>query len=137
MVLQKITDTARGISGFGELPVTAQVSMLYDLIAEAQSHNIPLKMICNALNEAGSKCGVRYFKEALFKVRKRRTGRGIELPLEPTKPVSTVAAQKPPKSVQTDSEGNSGLTPKQQREAKAKSYMVNDNPLLNQLKDKE
>lgn len=137
MVLQKITETARQISGFEALPVTAQVSMLYDLIAEAQSHSVPLKMICKALNDAGSTCSVRYLREALFTVRKRHSDRGIA-PGPVSNPATKQAtAPMPSKAVITDSEGNSGLTPKQQREAKAKSYMVNENPLLNQLKAKE
>lgn len=137
LVLQRITEGAQQISGFEALPVTAQISMLHELIADAQSHGIPLKMICKAMNDAGSTCSVRYLREALFTVRKRHKDRAAEPDPVHKTAESKVTAQTPPKSVKTESEGNSELTPKQQREAKARSYMVSDNPLLNQLKAKE
>jgi len=137
LVLQRITEHAQRISGFEALPVTAQVSMLYDLIAEAQRHSIPLKMICEAMNDAGSTCGVRYLREALFTVRKRHKDQvGEPGPVQKTAE-NKATAHTPSKPVKKDNERSLGLTPKQQREAKARSYMVNDNPLLNQLKAKE
>jgi hypothetical protein len=137
LVLQKITEQAKVISGFEALPVTAQVSMLYDLISEAQNHSVPLKMICKALNDAGSTCNVRYLREALFTVRKRHQKRGIEPgPVSPPA-ASHATAQPPSKSVKTESEGNSGLTPKQRRDAKADAYLADSNPLLKQFQSKE
>ncbi|WP_420170744.1 hypothetical protein ACN99C_26680 (plasmid) [Pseudomonas alloputida] len=133
--MQRITDEANRISGFDALPVTAQVSLLYNLIAEAQSHGIPLRMICKAMNDGGSSVTERYLREALFQVRKKREARGestdTTLPVQVEKSAS---AQAPTKPVKTGSEGSSGHTPKQQRETKAQSYMDNSNPLLKQLK---
>lgn len=133
--MQRITDEANRISGFGALPVTAQVSLLYNLIAEAQANRIPLSFICKAMNDAGSSVTERYLREALFQVRKQRKARGqstaATLPAQVEKSVSAPAPTKP---VETGSEGNSGQTPRQQRESKANSYMENSNPLLKKLK---
>lgn len=133
--MQRITDEAQRISGFDALPVTAQVSLLYNLIAEAQEHRIPLRMICKAMNDAGSSVTERYLREAIFQIRKQRKARGqntaADLPIQIEKSAS---AQAPTKPVETGSEGKSGHTPKQQRENKAQSYMENSNPLLKHLK---
>lgn len=138
LVLQKITDNARQITGFESLPVTAQVSMLYHLIEEAQSHRIPLKMICKAFNDAGSTCSVQYFRAALF-VARQRIKKGVIAPagIQTPSPGRTTL-EAPPQSAQADSEGNSGLTQKQRRDAKADSYSLSDsNPLLIQFNSKE
>lgn len=136
MVLDKITSDARHISGFAELPVTAQISLLYNEIEEARRLSIPLASICKALNDAGSKVELRYLREALSVVRRRLSKPGESNVAKVTTARHTAAATVAPakdKADKTPTEQNQ--TPREAREKHAESYMnpANMNPLLRQL----
>lgn len=136
MVLDKITSDARLITGFADLPVTAQISLLYNEIEEARKLSIPLASICKALNDGGSKVELRYLREALSVVRRRLSKSGEPKPATSTAAGRTTAASAAPA---TNKAGKASIeqnqTPREARERHAESYMnsANTNPLLRQL----
>lgn len=131
-----IIAAARRIKGFEKLPVTAQLSLLLAEIEAARKHRLPLQVICEALNEAGSKVTLRYLREALSVVRKRNQG----MPAAPqalpaagiVKTSQTTKPQQTPGAVELEN-----LTPKEAREQKAEAYVTgtSSNPLLNRQRE--
>lgn len=137
LVLEKITEAGKQIPGFANLPVTAQISMLYDEIEAARKLSIPLSAIQSALNQAGSTVTLRYMREALSVVRARMRKNGAAAapetqpsaptPKAPAKPGQSGVIEKPAK------------TPREAREQKAEQYTgsATNNPLLRQLQSKD
>lgn len=137
LVLEKITEAGKQIPGFANLPVTAQISMLYDEIEAARKLSIPLSAIQSALNQAGSTVTLRYLREALSVVRARMRNNGAAAAPETQPSASTPKAPAKP--------GRSGIvekpakTPREAREQKAEQYTgsATNNPLLRQLQSKD
>lgn len=132
MILDALTAKAGEIEGFERLPVTAQISLVYDEIETARKLSIPLSSICSALNKAGSKVTLRYLREALSVVRRRLKSKPLSLPFETIQNLS----EKRPDSILIDQ--STGKTPKILRQEKADKYTNFENPLLRQFnKEKE
>ncbi len=130
MVLSDITNKARAIDNFKDLPVTAQVALLYSEILEARSFRIPLAAICSALNDAGSTVTVRYLRDVLFVIRKQYKKLNKPIAIE-----QNFASIKP-QEVKVPT--NEKITPSEARKQKAEHYTSSNNPLFHQLiKDKE
>lgn len=120
----RITEAANQIDGFAQLPVIAQISLLYSEIESARAMSIPTSVICAAMNKAGSGVTVKYFRDAISTVRKRmkKSNNHGACIVEP-KPPSTPQAPKPAQQTGT-------LTPSKERERKVSNYMDSSNPLL-------
>lgn len=133
VVLSEITKKARAIEGFKDLPVTAQVSLLYSEIIEARNFRIPLAAICSALNEAGSSVTVRYLRDVLFVIRKKYKKSSKNISIE-----HTIETPKPNKSQEVSMPIIEKIKPSEARKQKAEHYTSSNNPLFHQLiKDKE
>ena len=133
LVLDKITEKAKQMKGFANLPKTAQVSILYAEIDAAKKLSIPLTAICEAMNNAGSTVNVRYLRQALYVVKKRLQGTTEAGATAIPHSTSVQPSQKPP-AAQTTNPATSSLAPKAAREEKANSYMTSGNPLLADFK---
>lgn len=144
MVLEQITEAGKQIKGFAELPITAQVSVLYMEIEAARKLSIPLSAICDAMNLAGSTVTLRYLREALSVVRRRMKDQGIApgsgpAPRAQSKPSTqqSVSSSTKPATmpVQSGKAETPHKTPKEARDEKADSYTssASNNPLLRQL----
>lgn len=132
LVLENLTEKARAIEGFKNLPVTAQISLLYNEIEAARLHSIPLSVIQEHLSEAGSSVSLRYLRQALSVVRARLKD-NAPLPLgEGKKRLTPVKEPQAPTPVIANP--TSTKTPKEAREQKADAYTTpaSTNPLLRQ-----
>ncbi|MBI6621532.1 hypothetical protein YA0783_24905 [Pseudomonas corrugata] len=137
MNIERITEKAKQTSKFSELPITAQMSILYPLIIEAKGFGIPHKVICEAMNAAGSNVTLRYFREALKTVRAKYKKQGVII----TADTLPMGAKNPP-SLQVKPAGEpnatfgSGLSSTQARNNKADQYMNNpsSNAVLSGIK---
>lgn len=140
VVLEKITEAGQKTKGFSELPITAQVSVLYLEIEDARKLSIPLSAICDAMNAAGSTVTLRYLREALSIVRRRMKAKGMQpgsgqiissTPREPEQQIEP----KTPKPAPIPVQSTKTQTPKEARDKKAEAYTnsASNNPLLRQL----
>lgn len=138
LVLDKITESGKRIPGFANLPVTAQISMLYDEIEAARRLRIPLSAIQSALNQAGSTVTLRYLREALSVVRARMKKNPDAAAVDSSQKREP-ASKTPAKPVQPGAPETPSTTPKEAREQKAERYTgsASNNALLRQLQSKE
>ncbi|NMZ71343.1 hypothetical protein [Pseudomonas peli] len=143
MVLEQITEAGKQIKGFAELPITAQVSVLYIEIEAARKLSIPLSAICDAMNLAGSTVTLRYLREALSVVRRRMKAQGIAPGAGPAPSAQTKSSTQQIVSsttkpailpVQSGNAETQSQTPKEARDQKAETYTssATNNPLLRQ-----
>lgn len=116
VVIGRITEAAKRVGGFEKLPMTTQIGLLLAEIEEARRMRIPLAIICEEMNAAGSAVTVGYLRRALSVVRKRMDG-------QETQPAAAPSPT-PPRAKPTKREA---------LEEKAGRYMGSDNPLLNSL----
>lgn len=130
MVLEKITEAGKQISGFSELPNTAQIALLQEHIEAARSLHIPLKAITKALNEAGSNVTLRYLRQALWVVRSRSETVPTHAPSPALREKGSSRKQS---KAQADEKRLPGETQKDARERKASVYVdsPDTNPLVN------
>lgn len=137
MNVDAITKKALATTRFADLPVTAQISILYPLIMEARKVGIPQSLICEAMNEAGSNVTLRYFREALSVAKKKIEKSGLT-PISSKSTYDNDLTTEKPNTAKKPKDPNTVTTTKE-RDAKADSYMTArpSNPLLQNLLGKE
>lgn len=127
MIITEITDAARQIPHFKSLPVTVQITLLFPLIDAACNQYLPLKLICAALNDAGSVTSIKYLRSAISVVRLRLKKTAIESTsgLKATVAHSNTSQQQTKISLESSTVNakDQALTPKQRREQNAVNFV--------------